>query len=75
MIFEPEENEVGLRTNLDLLEGKREQAKLRSKAFQERASKGSIPKMKLKNIAVGDLVLRQAKLRPRRPKGGVFNPN
>lgn len=32
-VFKPNANEVGLRTNLDLVKGKREQAELRRKTF------------------------------------------
>lgn len=75
LIFESEANKVGLRTNLDFLKGNKEQVELRRRAFQERLVKASNSKVKLKNISVGDLVLRRTKLDSRRLEGGVFGLN
>lgn len=72
--FEVESNE-GLEANLDLLDDKREKAELRRKTFQERIAKVQHAKVKLKDIRVGDLVLKQTKLGSRKPEGGVFGLN
>lgn len=74
-MFKPESNETELRSNLELLKERRERAELTRKTFQERVAKTSNVKVKLKNIAVGNLVLRQTKLGSRRPGGGAFGQN
>ncbi len=63
-VFDEGGNDLGLRTNLDLVGEHREMAELRRKAFQQRVAIATNVRARPKGIRKGDLVLRKAECEP-----------
>ena len=60
--FNAEENEVGLRQKLDLIEETREQALLRNEAYKQRVARHVHRRVKYRSFKEGDLVLRRSEI-------------
>lgn len=58
--YDRDQNVEGLKANVDLLESVREEATMRTIAYQQRVAQHFSKKVKLRNFEVGDHVLRQA---------------
>ena len=60
MCFNEQHNPQDLRVNLDLLEEKREEARIRMSAYKQKVARYYNSRVKSKTFRVGDLVLRRA---------------
>ena len=68
------ENEKALRTGLDLVEEKRDQAYLRMATFKQRVSQYFNKRVKHRNFQVGDLVLKAVNQSTKNPNHGSWVP-
>ena len=62
MYFQGLKNKEVLKTNLDLLEAKREQAIVRTKTYRHKMARYHNQKMKNRSLTKGDLVMRKVKI-------------
>ena len=73
--FEPEDNEVKLRTNLDLLEEKQDKVAEKVATYQCKIARHFNKKVRIRNFKEGDLVLRKVTQNTRKRSDGVLAPN
>ena len=64
-----------MKNELDLLEEKRELAKLRIASYQQRAARYYNSKVKVKRFQLGDLVLRKVLQNTEEARAGALGPN
>ena len=70
--FNKENNEVELRLNLDLLDEKRESAKICQAAYKHQVTKYYNQRVKHKSFLPSDLVLRKVSLSTKEPKARSY---
>ena len=68
--FDPQTNNQGLALYLDLIEIRRDEAIMKTKANQQAAARSYNPRVKIRRFESGDLVLKRVA-----QKQGVFSPN
>ena len=68
--FEPEDNEVKLRANLDLLEEKQNRVAERVVAYQSKIARHFNKRVRIQNFKEGDLVLRKVTQNTRKKSDG-----
>ncbi|KAL5843029.1 hypothetical protein ACOSQ3_013632 [Xanthoceras sorbifolium] len=73
--FNTEQNKDLLTTNLDLIEEKREAARLKIAVYQQRVARYYSRKVKIQRFKKGDLVLRLLLLGARNSQEGALSPN
>ena len=73
--FDKENNEIELRLNLDLLDEKKERAKIRQATYKHQVSKYYNQRGKHRSFLLGDLVLRKVTLSTKEPNVGKLDPN
>ena len=73
--FVARENEEALRSELDLIDEKREQAYLRMAAYKQRTSRYYNKRVKQRGFQVGDLVLKAVNQSSKNPAHGKLGPN
>ena len=73
--YEPEDKEVKLRANLDLLEEKQSKIAERITAYQSKVARHFNKKVRIWNFKEGDLVLRKVTQNTRKRSDGVLAPN
>ena len=73
--FEPEDNEVKLRANLDSLEEKQSKVVERVAAYQSKIARHFNKRVRVRNFKEGDLVLRKVTYNTRKRSNGVLAPN
>jgi hypothetical protein len=73
--YSDQQNEEQLRLNLNLVDEVRETAEARMKRYQEKMARHYNSKVKLRQLSIGDLVLRKVTLATRNPSEGKLGPN
>ena len=73
--FDKENNEIELRLNLDLLDEKKERAKIRQATYKHQVFKYYNQRGKHRSFLLGDLVLRKVTLSTKEPNVGKLDPN
>ena len=73
--YNPEDNEVNKRLNLDLVEETRASAHLRSVAYQQRTQRYNNTKVKTRPLKIEDLVFRRMMPNMKVPGQRVFGAN
>ena len=73
--FTPEGNEELLKRNLDLIEERRENARVQLAYYQHKLKQGYDLSVKLRPLASGDLVLRRVVGNAKNPSWGKLGPN
>ena len=72
--FELDHNESNLRAELDLLEERRDVARLRTAAYQQRSARYYNCKVRHRVLRIGDLVLRRVTLNTKEQGAGSLGP-
>ena len=73
--FNPKDNDEQLAKNLDLIEKKRENAMVQLAYYQQKLKQGYDANVRLRPLALGDLVLRKVVGATKNPAWGKLGPN
>ena len=73
--FNPKDNDEQLAKNLDLIEEKRENAMVQLAYYQQKLKQGYDANVRLRPLALGDLVLRKVVGAAKNPAWGKLGPN
>ena len=73
--FNPKDNDEQLARNLDLIEEKRENAMVQLAHYQQKLKRGYDANVRLRPLALGDLVLRKVVGTAKNPTWGKLGPN
>uniref|UniRef100_A0A2N9G9H3 RNA-directed DNA polymerase n=1 Tax=Fagus sylvatica TaxID=28930 RepID=A0A2N9G9H3_FAGSY len=73
--FDVEENESSLRMDLNLVEERRDMARIKLASYQHQMKRGYDKNIRPRSFQVGDLVLRKVVANTRNPNDGKLGPN